>query len=252
MKRGAYLTTMTMSEYLERLCRSAAELRHHIRLWWCGFGERRQYRSYLREQLRRTLLKRITTPQLRTKLLVEKLLEVGHPSQKARVLCMGSRNRFELAHFLDRGFASVVGIDLYSEEADILVMDMHRMTFPDDHFAVVYSCHSLEHAYDMKRVVKEIVRVAQEGALVAIEVPVRYQTTGADLIDFGNLDNLLAAFHPHVMDVFWSEEQEPRTIRNDCGTPVLRTVFSLAKSRRSVHSKHESDVEDQARCSVLG
>ena len=76
---------------------------------------------------------------------------------------------------------------------------------------------------------KELVRVARRGALVALEVPLRYQTTSADLHDFGTLSKLHSYFEPHVSRVLWSDEQPARSPLNPGGTPVGRTVFSIKK-----------------------
>lgn len=220
---------MTVHERLKQLSHRASAFRHQLCLWWCALGHDGQYRAYLRTQLDRSLIKRRPQPELRTKLLVDQLVETGGPHRSEPVLCIGSRNIFEIEYFLKRGYSNVVGIDLFSEESRILVMDMHAMTFPNDRFAIVYACHSLEHAYNVRRVAREIIRVSRDGALVAIEVPVRYETTKADLVDFGNFDNLLAVFQPHVAKVLWSEELPPSSPRNECGTAVLRTVFSVRK-----------------------
>jgi SAM-dependent methyltransferase len=123
----------------------------------------------------------------------------------------------------------VVGIDLFTESPDIFVMDMHNMTFPNNHFDIVYSSHSLEHSYNLHQVVQEIIRVAKDKAMVAIEVPVQYQTRGADLIDFRNLQNLLDVFKPHIGQVLWTDEQPPNSSLNDHGNAIVRLIFSVCK-----------------------
>jgi SAM-dependent methyltransferase len=214
----------------------AVEFRHRLRLWWSGRGHEKVYRDYLRLQLDRSLLKRTRQPKLRTQLLIEQVA-ASNGVAGATVLCIGSRDGDELECFRRQGFAHVLGIDLFSERPDILAMDMHKLKFPDDRFDIVYACHSLEHAYDAAVVTGEIVRVARQGALVAIEVPIQYTTTDADRIDFGNLDGLLRLFKGHVGTVLWSEIQPPLTPRNESGTAILRTVFSVSKSRPSAAAR---------------
>ena len=220
---------MKIVSLFRRLRNEIAELRHRALLWQFSLGQDADYQAYLRIQLQRTLSKRNQAPGLRARLLIDRLIELGAPAQDAAVLCIGSRNAFELEYFKSKGLSNVVGIDLFSESPDILVMDMHRMTFPDDHFDVIYASHSLEHAYDVPKVVLEIIRVARPGALAAIEVPVRYETRGTDLVDFGSLRNLHAVFEPHIAQVLWSDEQPPHTPWNDGGNAVVRTVFSIRK-----------------------
>ena len=188
----------------------------------------KEYQEYLDMQLRRTLSKKDTSLKVGARRLIDKTAELVDLT-RCDVLCIGCRNTAEIDYFRNKGARSVVGIDLFSESSDILVMDMHRMTFPDDRFDIIYASHSLEHAYDVQKVVDEILRVARPGALVAIEVPVQYEARGTDLVDFGNLRNLHAVFEPHIAQVLWSDEQPPHTTENDSGTAVIRTVFSIRK-----------------------
>jgi len=187
-----------------------------------------EYEQYLDTQLRRTLSKKNAPLPKHAPILIDKMVEFIDPTQ-SDVLCIGSRNTAEIDYFRSKGAKNVVGIDLYSEDQAILVMDMHQMTFPDDHFDIIYSCHSLEHAYDIQKVVNEIVRVGRPGGLVVIEVPVRYETKGADLVDFGNCAGLHAAFEPYVATVLWCDEQPPYSSNNDSGTAIVRTIFSVCE-----------------------
>ena len=188
----------------------------------------KEYQEYLDMQLRRTLSKKDTSLKVGARRLIDKTAELVDITRRD-VLCVGCRNTAEIDYFRNKG-ARVVGIDLFSESPEILVMDMHRMTFPDDRFDIIYASHSLEHAYDVHKVVLEIIRVARPGALVAIEVPVQYETRGTDLVDFGNLRNLHAVFGPYIAQVLWCDEQPARSPLNEAGTAVIRTVFSICKN----------------------
>ena len=145
------------------------------------------------------------------------------------VLCVGCRNALELDRFRASGFQDVVGIDVFSQRADIQVMDMHEMSFEDDSFDVVYASHALEHSYDVERVVREIGRVARDGAVVGVEVPVRAQASAADRIVFSGLEALRAAFQPQIGEELVAEEQPPHSATNDQGTDIARLVFRLRK-----------------------
>ena len=202
--------------------------RHYTRLKPKAWQSSPEYEQYLDVQLRRTLSKRDASLPKRAEVLIDKVAELIDLA-KCDVLCVGSRNASEIDYFRSKGAKSVVGIDLYSEHEAILVMDMHHMIFSDDHFGIIYSSHSLEHAYDVHKAVSEIIRVARPGALMAIEVPVQYETRGADLVDFGGLRNLHAVFEPHIARVLWSNEQPPHTPWNDSGNAVVRTIFSVCE-----------------------
>jgi SAM-dependent methyltransferase len=202
-------------------------LRHWFNLRRLGRSRPADYREYLAVQLRRTLSKRETDPGVGAIRLINSVAESR--SDGGPVLCVGCRNGLELDRFRARGFEDVVGIDVFSQRPDILVMDMHDMSFGDDSFDVVYCSHALEHSYAVDGVAAEIVRVARDGAVVGLEVPVRVQASAADRVVFAGLDELRAAFEPHIAQEFLAEEQPPHSPRNDQGTEIARLVFRLRK-----------------------
>jgi SAM-dependent methyltransferase len=203
------------------------EAPHWIVLRRLGRRHPPEYRDYLSMQLRRTLSKRETDPGAGAVTLINSVAD-GQPSGGA-VLCVGCRNPLELDRFRARGFDDVVGIDLFSQRDDILVMDMHELSFPDDSFDVVYASHALEHSYDVDRVAREVARVGRDGAVVGVEVPVRTQASAADRIVFSGLDELRAVFSPHIGTELLAEEQAPHTPTNAQGTEIARLVFRLRK-----------------------
>jgi len=180
--------------------------------------------EYLEAQLRRTYDKRNAPLQKRTKIFIDKIAEKTTVQDKD-VLCIGCRTIHELRYFRDKGAKSVIGIDLFSEDPSIIVMDMHQMEFPDQTFDLIYSSHSLEHAHTPTKVAQEILRVARANTVVAIEIPIRYETRGADLIDIQSLSNLHELFHPHIQNILLQEEEDEDTTANPGGTPIARTIF---------------------------
>jgi SAM-dependent methyltransferase len=207
--------------------RRLVELPHWLTLRRLGKRRSADYREYLSVQLRRTLSKRETDPGAGAVTLINRVAD--QQSHGGRVLCVGCRNALELDRFRARGFEDVVGIDVFSQREDIKVMDMHEMTFADNSFDVVYASHALEHSYDVDRVVHEIVRVARDGAVVGVEVPVRAQASAADRLVFSGIDELRAAFDPHIGEERLAEEQPPHSPTNDQGTEIARLVFRLKK-----------------------
>ncbi|MCC6170230.1 MAG: class I SAM-dependent methyltransferase [Caldilineaceae bacterium] len=202
-------------------------LRRHRKALYATVGDQpADYRDYLEAQLKRTLDKMDAPPQGRTQIMVDAVARFAD-LPRSRVLCVGCRNTAELDYFLARGAQSVTGIDLYSSDPRIQVMDMHQMTFPADQFDVLYTVHALEHAQDPAKVAGEIARVVRPQGIVAVEVPVRYPTGGADLIDFENLDKLHALFAPYASGVLWGEELPTGAPANRSGTPIIRTIFRL-------------------------
>lgn len=208
---------------------SAEERDHRTRFEPLGTGRDPDYREYLAVQFERSLSKRHQRPERRTSVLLDHLIEAGGLVRDASVLCIGPRDTFELDAFNERGFTRVTGIDLFSCRSDILVMDMHHMHFNDDSFHAIYASHALEHAFDVNRAVAEITRVAKHGAIVGIEVPVKYRTRGADRHDFGNPEGIHGLLGSCIHEVLWTDEQPPHSPANGSGTAVARTVFRVAK-----------------------
>jgi SAM-dependent methyltransferase len=187
------------------------------------------YDHYLTGQLKRTIIKNTNSLLPRTEILVNLILEKGQPPVSSKILCIGCRNTAELDYFQSMGLQNVIGIDLFSEDPRIRVMDMHKMTFADDAFDIVYSAHSLEHSYDIEQVTHEIIRVARDQAIIAIEVPVRYTITDADRYDLKNTDGVIALFSHQKTKILWSDDLETRTPTNNEGTPIVRVIFRIEK-----------------------
>lgn len=217
-----------MSNLFSYLQKKAAELRFRLQLTRLQTGKDSEYRRYLSKQFKRSVSKYQENLK-RDHQLLRCLSETANLDKKWAVLCIGPRHADEIVLLNKLGFTDVRGIDLYSDSPSILVMDMHEMTFPDNSFGLIYSRHSLEHAYDIQKVVREIIRVARSGAVIAIELPIRYETRGADLVDIGSVANLLAMFEGNIQQVLLSEEQEIGSPENEMRTPIARAIFLLTK-----------------------
>ena len=146
------------------------------------------------------------------------------------MLCVGCRNGRELDAFRAAGLDDVRGIDIFSQRDDIVVMDMHAMTFADASFDVVYSSHSLEHAREVEVVAGELVRVARPGGVVAVEVPLRHRGSDADLVVFDGLEMLEGLFAGAIGETLVREELGPHSERNEQGSAVARLVFRVREA----------------------
>lgn len=187
----------------------------------------RQYARYLGAQLDETLRKK----RLRNRIHFDAIplidLLARHCDIRGKsVLCIGCRNRDELLCFRKHGAADVVGIDLFSDHPDILVMDMHELRFPDRSFDVVYSRHSFEHAFDKGKAAREFVRVLREPGVMAIEVPGNYRG-GADCNVFAGSGDVLEAFVPHVGEILY--EEYSRKEANAHKMDIIRLIFRVAE-----------------------
>ena len=88
------------------------------------------------------------------------------------VLCLGARLGTEVRALMDLGHLAV-GVDLNPGQANRYVLhgDFHQLVFPDASFTAVYT-NTLDHVFDLPRMVGEIRRVLKPGgALIADVVP---------------------------------------------------------------------------------
>jgi len=102
--------------------------------------------------------------------LVERLAALPFPLNGARVLCLAARQGSEVRAFIDRG-AFAVGIDLNPGRKNryVMVGDFHDLQFADDSVDVVFT-NSLDHAFDIHRILREVRRVLTGDGLFIAEV----------------------------------------------------------------------------------
>jgi SAM-dependent methyltransferase len=116
--------------------------------------------------------------QFRT-VLRDRLAASGVVAPGARVLCLGARLGGEVAAFRDLG-AFAVGVDLNPGPDNPWVMfgDFQQLQFPDGVVDVVYS-NSLDHAFDLTRMMAEVGRVLTAAGRLVVEADPGVEDTGA-------------------------------------------------------------------------
>jgi SAM-dependent methyltransferase len=191
-----------------------------------GWQNNDEYIQYLNRQLERSVGKKDSPLRAHTILLITLIAKKIDLTQ-ANVLCVGCRNTAEIDYFTQQSVQKVVGVDLFSENDRIQVMDMHAMTFNNDQFDLVYSAHSLEHSINPEQAILEFLRVLKPGGSIVIEVPIQYEVRGSDLVDFKSAIELIDMFQPHVNEIYWADDHDAKSELNDNGVPVARVGFSI-------------------------
>lgn len=185
------------------------------------------YNNYLKGQLDRSLQKSADgTKFLNTEFTV--LISDFIQDKNCKVICVGCRSGEEIDVFHQIGLMNIIGIDLMSNRPDVLVMDMHELQFDERSFDVIFSSHSFEHAFYPQKVSKEFIRIGKDGTIIGIEVPVNFETKGADIWDYGSVVGVLSYFEPHIDKVLYGEYIIKENNKR-CGTDVVRVIFQLSK-----------------------
>ena len=101
--------------------------------------------------------------------LRERLAALDIDWRDRRVLCLGARIGTEVKAFLELG-AVAIGIDLNPGENNPYVVqgDFHDLQFAPESMDVVYT-NSLDHAFDIDRIAREVRKVLTPGGLFLLE-----------------------------------------------------------------------------------
>lgn len=165
----------------------------------------------------------------RTERLMNVLRSIqGLRPREMRVLVIGPRNEAELLLLSLYGFdlRKITAIDLVSESPLIRLMDMHKTDFPDNYFDLIYSANTLPYSDEVSRACQEMVRVVQEGGLMAVSFLHGRDGTvnafGQNPLS-GGVRELLEHFAGHVEHVYWREEY------SSGGSVLCSVVFRVRK-----------------------
>ena len=91
--------------------------------------------------------------------------------KQGKILCLGARTGAEVIAFRNLGFLDTIGIDINPGKDNEYVIkgDFHNMKFENNLFNTVYS-NCIDHAWDLRKLSKEIYRVSKEKAILILEI----------------------------------------------------------------------------------
>jgi SAM-dependent methyltransferase len=155
-------------EYSRHRERSVRHIRYFFKRWKLMYG----------------LPKRgLAQPQLgdRWTPMFQQLIRDGVIAASEPVLTIGPRSLGEVKYFRKIiGFRNTIGLDLFSYNRRLVkIGDMHEMPFPDSHFALIFQRNTFDKAYDIRKVLRECVRVIKDGGILASDLSLDY-TLGVD------------------------------------------------------------------------
>lgn len=130
--------------------------------------------------------------------LRERLTALDVDWRDRTVLCLAARIGTEVKAFLDLG-CRAIGIDLNpgKENRYVVQGDFHDLQFPPNSMDVVYT-NSLDHAFDIDRIAREVLKVLKpEGLLLVEAVQGRDQGVHPGFFEsffWSNIDELISVF----------------------------------------------------------
>ena len=114
-------------------------------------------------------------------------------------LSVGPRWVTEIRFFREIvGLKGHVGLDIFSDDSDLVTAgDMHDMPFDDNYFQFVFLKNVVDKSYDVRRLVRELIRVVRPGGLVVVDQICVYHGTNplgrTDIQKAANLKRIFEA-----------------------------------------------------------
>ena len=185
------------------------------------------YQAYVEEQITRSVKRSVYTNPLRKMIgsrdqLIQQVARVASawripPTTALSIGCRDERELDTIARLLKA--RHVTGVDLFSASPRIVPADMHDLPFESCTFDVTFAIHCMEHSYDARKSLGQMVRVTRPGGLIAVEVPVGFEVTEFDRNDFRGVLDLAALFPEQSVSLLWAEVEnrtelsKPPTVR---------------------------------------
>jgi hypothetical protein len=170
--------------------------------------------------------------------LIRPLSVVQCLGRNTSVLSVGPRSEGELLNLASFGFRprNIRGLDLISYSKWIDLGDMHNMPYRDNAWDAVILGWCLAYSDNRPRAAREVIRVAKDGAVIAVGVEYNpfssdelSQQLGYEVCDrvrMISVQDVLDLFAPHVDHVYFA--QDVPALRRDQINEIL-VIFSLKK-----------------------
>jgi SAM-dependent methyltransferase len=198
-------------------------------------GMAADYKAYVEEQISRSVKRSAYLNPLRAKIgsrdqLIQQVARAARawkvPCTKA--LSIGCRDEREL-DAITRLLRcdDVTGVDLFSASPRIRTADMHDLPFESGTFDISFAIHCMEHSYDARKSLAEMLRVTRSQGLLAVEVPVGYEVTDFDRNDFRGVLELAALFPAQSVSLQWAEVENRANVSKP---PTVRIILQKRPS----------------------
>ena len=156
-----------------------------------------------------------------------------------RVLSIGPRTEGELLNLVGHGFEphNVKGLDLISYSPWVDLGDMHAMPYADNSWDAIMFGWVLAYSDDKQRAADELIRVAKNGAVIAIGVEYCCLSNEQIIAKYGYLSgsaeriwclaDILKYFEGHIGQIYFQHDVTPERRHEE--VVALIAVFSVKK-----------------------
>jgi SAM-dependent methyltransferase len=192
------------------------------------------YKSYVDEQISRSVKRSVYTNPLRKMAgsrdrLIQQVARVASawrvpPAKALSIGCRDERELDTIARLLKA--KDVTGVDLFSASQRVVAADMHNLPFESGTFDVTFAIHCMEHSYDARKSLGQMVRVTRPGGLIAVEVPVGFEVTEFDRNDFKGVLELAVLFPEESVSLLWAEVENRDELSKP---PTVRMILQKRK-----------------------
>ena len=165
--------------------------------------------------------------------VIKKEINHGNLKSQDKVICIGNRWLGEILYFRKNlGLHNTMGVDLFSSAPDLVIAaDMHNMPFEDSSVKLIFNRGLLNKSYDVRLLVKEMLRVLKPDGYIIVETPGPYDWGVSRLgrTDVKSINNLLKLFKGKVKRVVYSDHRKPFRWLYD-SSQHLRLCIQIDKS----------------------
>jgi SAM-dependent methyltransferase len=164
--------------------------------------------------------------------LIRREIRRGNLKSDDRVVCVGNRWGGEILYFRQNiGLKNTIGIDLFSSHPDLVIAaDMHKMPFPDNSVKMIFNRGLINKSYDVRVLVKEMLRVLTKDGFLIVETPgpYGYGVSRLGRTDIKSAENLLRLFRGKVRRIVFQEATRPRSFHIDVSR-IIRLFIQIDK-----------------------
>ena len=175
--------------------------------------------------------------------LIRREIRRGNLRPDDKVVCIGNRWGGEILYFRQNlGLKNTIGIDLFSSHPDLVIAaDMHQMPFPDNTVKMIFNRGLINKSYDVRILVKEMLRVLTKDGFLIVETPgpYGYGVSRLGRTDVKSAENLLRLFRGKVSRIVFQEATRPRSFLFDA-TRLIRLFIQIDKDGAVITPEAES------------